>query len=91
MITLNRNALILLDGFLNFEYKHKVNVINLYTDVGEIFENPSPAINYLDSNDCGLTSSALITALKNNYINSLIEEYNVNTVLIGVTLYIFLK
>ena len=86
MITLNRNALILLDGFLNFEYKHKVNVINLYQNVGEIFENPTPAINYLDSTDCGLTSSALITAIKNNYIISLIEEYNKNDVKV-ITIY----
>ena len=39
MLIKNRNALILLDGFLNFEYKHKIKIIELYDSVGEIFDN----------------------------------------------------
>ncbi|MBR5439727.1 MAG: DNA-protecting protein DprA [Clostridia bacterium] len=86
MTSLNRNAIILLDGFLNFEYKHKVKIIELYENVGEIFSNLQPAITYLNSVDCGLTSNALITAINNNYVNTLLESYN-NSGVSVVTIY----
>ena len=86
MLIKNRNALILLDGFLNFEYKHKIKIIELYDNVGEIFDNLAPALSYLDGNDCGLTSKALTTAIKNSYVQTLIENYNKNGVKV-VTIY----
>ncbi len=86
MTNLNRNALILLDGFLNFEYKHKVKIIELYNDVGEIFENLEPAISYLNSVDCGLTSNALTTAINSGFVDDLLDNYAKNDVEV-ITIY----
>ncbi len=75
-MTLKSKALILLDGFLNAEYKHKRAIIDLYEDVGEIFSNPKIVLDYLDEVKCGLSSSSLSLAIKNDFVSELIETYN---------------
>ncbi len=75
MTLLKSKALILLDGFLNAEYKHKRAIIDLYDDIGDIFENPSIATCYLDKYKCGITSNALVSAIKNNFADELIDNY----------------
>lgn len=48
--TLNERALIVLDFYEGLEYKHKSAIISLYKEIGELFENPTPAYNYLAKN-----------------------------------------
>ena len=47
---LNEKALIVLDSYEGFEYKHKSAIVALYNNIGEIFDNPTPAYSYVAKN-----------------------------------------
>ena len=46
----NERAIIYLDLLTHLEYKHKRNIIDLYQDIGTLFENPSICYEYLLNN-----------------------------------------
>ncbi len=46
----NERAIIYLDLLTHLEYKHKRNIIDLYKDIGTLFENPSICYEYLLNN-----------------------------------------
>ena len=48
--SLSEKAIIFLDGFINLEYKHKRNIISLYENIEELFENFDLCLNYIKQN-----------------------------------------
>ena len=76
MYNLNEKAVIFLDSFLNLEYKHKKNIIQLYSEPSGIFNDFSLCYNYLTINVTEKVANAVKTSISLNYLDSVIENYN---------------
>ena len=69
-------AIIFIDGFINLEYKHKRAIINLYEDIGYLFDNPKPALNYLKENLGDNAYNIFKLSLNEKYISDLLQKYS---------------
>ena len=76
MYNLKEKAIILIDCFINLEYKHKRAIINLYEDIGEFFNNPNLALNYLKDNIGESASNILKLSLNDDFIDTLFKKYS---------------
>ena len=75
-MTTEQKAIVFIDAFLNLDYKHKRAIIDLYDDIAELFSNANLAIDYLTVNCSPSTAKSFESALKNGFIEDVIEKYN---------------
>ena len=73
---LDEKAIIFLDGFLNLEYKHKRNIIDLFETPSELFKNLNIVRNYLNSNGLTKYSSSLSIGINEDFVERIIQKYN---------------
>ncbi len=74
--TIQEKVLIFLDGFINLDYKHKRNIISLYDDIEDFFENFDICLNYLKQNLSFKEENLFKLAKDNGFLDSLIDKYN---------------
>ena len=74
--TIQEKVLIFLDGFINLDYKHKRNIISLYDDIEDFFENFDICLDYLKQNLSFKEENLFKLAKDNGFLDSLIDKYN---------------
>lgn len=73
-MTNNERAIIYLDLLTHLEYKHKRNIIDLYEDIGTLFENPSICYDYLLNNANDGYAKTFIDGLNAKIYDKVIDE-----------------
>ncbi len=73
-MTLKEKAIVYLDGLTHLEYKHKRNIIDLYEDIGTLFENPSICYEYLLYNASQSYAKTFIEGFKRKIYENIISE-----------------
>ena len=73
-MTNEQKALVLIDSFLNLEYKHKRAIISLYDDVENLFDNYFLATEYLRKYCSIQIANAFESAIKNGFVNEIIKK-----------------
>ena len=74
-MNLNEKALILIDGLLNLDYKHKRAIINLYNDIGEVLDDPDEAVFYLNQAVSNSAGNTFRLAVESNLYENLLNKY----------------
>ncbi len=69
-------AIIFIDGFINLEYKHKRAIIDLYDDIGDLFDKPNLAYEYLKDNLAENACDIFKLSLNVDYITALFKKYS---------------
>ena len=67
-------AIILLDSYDGFEYKHKRAILQLYSKPEDIFLNPSRAIDYLLKEVDHRAANTLKQSINEEYLNFVLEK-----------------
>ena len=73
-MTLKEKAIVYLDGLTHLEYKHKRSIIDLYDDIGTLFENPSICYEYLLNNASEGYAKTFIDGFKRKIYENIISE-----------------
>ncbi|MBQ9781956.1 MAG: DNA-processing protein DprA, partial [Clostridia bacterium] len=73
-MTLKEKAIVYLDGLTHLEYKHKRSIIDLYDDIGTLFENPSICYEYLLNNASESYAKTFIDGFKRKIYENIISE-----------------
>ena len=78
MFTYDKNelAVILLDSYDGLEYKHKRAIIDLYVQPKEIFQNFTPAIDYIASAVDERAANTVKQSMSNEYLNFVVQKLN---------------
>lgn len=69
-------AVILLDSYDGFEYKHKRAIIELYSKPSDLFQDNERALTYVRNNVDERAANTLKQSFSNEYLNFIIEKLN---------------